>query len=470
MNVKIVVPFLGAETKTPIWAMEEACINFRHDFEQAARCTASFAALELKNYLSRTLYEAAISFSSQRPAETFFVELIVDEYAGRDEAFFLQPFKNGISIVGKSRTGLLYGAYEFLRLQGWRWFAPGREGEIVPELRDKPVIPGEKVDYKPSMSLGRGFYFEYVSMESEEFFLWMARNRLNLATYRPLTASLCKKLGMIFKVGGHIFEKILDPDRMMPSGRNLWEEHPDWYGLPADGVRKKEKALNTQFCVSQKDLAEFLGEELLQYLTGKWKDADCVDIWGFDTWGSTCNCSECGKLGNSADQTLHFISDIRTFINKARNEGRLDHDVQMVFCCYEGTSTILGPQGTFAGNLIDSGDYGGFYPINRCYAHDFSDDTCLHNIFYKGALKSWFIADKSTPLMIGEYYNVSKFEDLPLLFTGRIAADLPYYYSMGVRGMTYMHVPLVNWGMRTITQVLFAQLCWDINTDIKSSS
>lgn len=40
---------------------------------------------------------------------------------------------------------------------------------------------------------------------------------------------------MTFNVGGHIFETIVAPDRVMPSGKTLWEECPQWYGLPASG-------------------------------------------------------------------------------------------------------------------------------------------------------------------------------------------------------------------------------------------
>ena len=29
-----------------------------------------------------------------------------------------------------------------------------------------------------------------------------------------------------------------------------------------------------------------------------------------------------------------------------------------------------------------------------------------------------------------------------------------------------MHVPMVNWGMRTLTQLLYAQMIWDVNTDV----
>lgn len=70
------------------------------------------------------------------------------------------------------------------------------------------------------------------------------------------------------------------------------------------------------------------------------------------------------------------------------------------------------------------------------------------------------------PVMVLEYYNVSKFEDLPLLFTHSMAHDFQVYRRTGAAGFVYMHVPLVNWGMRALTQVLFAELAWDPDADI----
>lgn len=466
MEIVIVLPFEDAETQTPVWAVEEAAVDFRRDPDRGARCTLAFAATELKHFLTRTIPGITVSFDSGRPSRTVFIELQVRRPHSKAEAFTLAPCDNGIVITGEGRTGALYGAYEFLRMQGWRWLAPGPAGEIAPPPAAALVMPQAKKEYAPSMSLGRGFDFEDASKESRELYLWMARNRLNLSGYRPATGAFCQKLGMSPKIGGHIFEAILHPDRAMPSGKTLWEEHPEWFGLPKDQVRRKETAQQTQFCVSRPDLLEFLGRELLAYLMGPWKEADRVDLWGFDTWGSTCTCQECRALGNSADQTLHFIAAMRRCLNRAREAGTLDHDVRLVTCAYEGTNTITGPANPPPRCLIEAGDYITFYPINRCYVHDFADGTCSWNAPYAAALATWFSRKPGLDLMIGEYYNVSKFEDLPLLFTRRIMNDLPAYHAAGARGMTYMHLPMVNWGMRTLTQVLYAQLAWDIHTDV----
>ncbi len=466
MKIIIVNPYEGAQKLTRVWAHEEGEIDFRADPIKAARCTLSFAATELQRYLTRPPLHAEISFAEDYHGPDFAIYLQVSQIGSKAESFTLEPVHQGIRLCGEGRTGTLYGAYEFLRLQGWRWFAPGPEGEITPAPTQHLILPQTKVSFRPSFSLGRGFIFEGVSKESAELCLWMARNRMNVSGYRPSTGALCEKLGMSPASGGHIFEPILHPDRMLPSGKTLWEEHPDWFGLPANGNIIKETAQQTQFCVSRPDLMDFLGTELVDFLNGPWKQADRVDVWGFDTWGATCHCPDCLKLGNSSDQTLHFVSQLRLRIDQAKKNGILGHDVRLVLCAYEGTATINGPSKPIPNNLLEAGDYITFYPINRCYAHDFTAASCSWNLSYHNSLKSWFAVQPALPVMIGEYYNVSKFEDLPVLFSARIAADLPAYHHIGGRGMTYMHLPLVNWAMRTQTQLLYAQLAWDIETNV----
>jgi hypothetical protein len=467
MQISIVLPYADAERLAGIWAQEEAEIDFRREPVRAARCTLAFAATELRHFLGRTLASVDLVLASSPTPGSTVIELEVEDAASKDERFRLEPTADGVRLTGHGRTGVLYAAYELLRLQGWRWYGPGKLGEVAPAaLRERLALPLARLAAAPALSFGRGFDIEGVSKESAELWLWMARNRLNLCTYRAATGPLGHKLGMCMKIGGHIFEEILDPNRPMPSGRTLWDEHPEWYGLPRDGVRRRERALSTQFCVSRPDLIEFLGAAVLQRVMGDWREADRIDIWGFDTWGNTCACPECERLGNSSDQTLFFLAGVRAVLDRARAAGRMDHDVRLIVCAYEGTATLSGPRRPIPANLIAAGDGVTYYPINRCYAHDIADPACAENARYAAALQSWLAPKPALPITLGEYYNVSKFEDLPLLFTRRLRADLPAYHALGARGLTYMHVPLVNWGMRSLTQSLYAQLAWDTGTDV----
>lgn len=466
MHIQIILPFAHCEKKAAVWANEERFINFRNEPERAARCTMSFAATELKYYLSQTIQDCEITIAFEKGQADFTIILQADNLLVDGEEFDMSlQNQNALLIHAQGRVGVLYGAYEFLKLQGWRWYEPGTMGECAPAMTDALVLPTESIGFHPLTTMGRGFVFEDISKESEEVSYWMARNKLNLGGYRPMSGPIMRKLGIRGDRGGHIFEAMLDPDREMPSGKTLWEEHPEWYGTPENGEKSKARALKTQFCVSQPDLCDFLAEEVLTYATGEWSDADTLVLATFDTWGSSCNCEKCRKLGNGTDKYFHFVSVVRDHINKARANGTLDHDVQLSLDIYEGTATFLPPEKPIPQNLLDAGDIARMAVILRCYQHDFDDPACDWNSHYNNALNAWLEKDNMLPIRVLEYYNVSKFEDLPLLFNERIKHDIPYYQSIGVKSFTYMHPPMVNWAMRSLTQILYAELTADPNAN-----
>ncbi|MCR5262299.1 MAG: hypothetical protein K6D94_00380, partial [Clostridiales bacterium] len=43
--------------------------------------------------------------------------------------------------------------------------------------------------------------------------------------------------------------------------------------------------------------------------------------------------------------------------------------------------------------------------------------------------------------------------------------DFRFYVSEGVTGMVYMHLPMLHWDVKNLTQILYAELCWDVNAD-----
>ena len=466
MKLNIVLPYAGAAELARIWAFQEQQIDFAREPERADRCTLAFAAVELMDHLQKSLKDGQVQITSAPAADRFsiFLRICTPGVAG---SYMLRPCENGLVIESGDRTGVLYGVYELLKLQGWRWYEPNDMGEIAPEPQERLVLPSEPAEYRTMAELGRGFTIEGRMKESSGLLLWMARNRLNMGGQRQNTMPLMCKLGIAKRNGGHIFETLLDPDRPEPSGKTLWDAHPEWYGTPASGEKRKKTALQMQFCVSDPALMAFLSEELLARIMGEWHGADEIDVWGLDTWGSVCSCPSCRALGNGTDQNLYMASQFRTFLNRARAEGRLDRAVKLVLCSYEGTSTLFPPEKPVPQNLIDAGDYILYAPIVRCYAHTLADESCSYNRFYQHALSGWARVKPCIGLVALEYYNVGKFEDLPLLFTKTMQRDFQNYVRCGVRGFSYMHIPLVNWGMRALTQLLFAELSWDPNADVE---
>lgn len=467
MKLTIVIPYVGAARMAAIWARSEREIDFAVDHTAAARCTVSFAATELRTHLGAILSDTEIAVSDTIPEEGTVIRLLCEREDILGEEYSLLPEPFGVSILGRGRAGVLYGAYELLKLQGYRWYAPGAAGAFTPPPRAALTLPAERMAFSTPSVMGRGISLDGQLNESEEIALFMARNRMNVYFNRPNTCHLMKKLGFILRDGGHIFEEILAPDRPTADGRDLYEAHPEWYGTPERGEKSRARALSTQFCVSCPDLLSFLGEELVRHAMSEWRMAEEINVWGFDRWGSVCTCPRCRALGNATDQLLYMTASFRRTLNAARREGRLDRDIRMVLCAYEGSATLEPPTRPVPRELIEGGDHILFAPIVRCYDHEFSDPACSYNRLYSKALRGWAALPESIPVSILEYYNVSKFEDLPLLFTKTMQRDFAYYLGAGgAQGMVFMHIPMVNWGVRALTYYLFAELAWDPVVDV----
>ncbi len=460
MRVNIIVPYKDAELNCEVWANSETAIDFANDLFESARCTVCFAASEIKTWLQKAnikcVYNAVGNFDS-------IIKLEIEDYASKSEEYTLVPCADGVKIKGVGKAGVLYGCYEFLKLQGYAWYSPGMTGTVTPKAIDALKFPEKEITFKPDYDCGRGFDFENYSIESAETWMWMARNRLNVGAYSPKFYALQKKLCITIKTGGHIFEKMLDPNRMLSNGKTIFDAHKDWYGVRDDGGElTPENCLRTQFCVCNKELIEFLSNELISMFKNEWKFVERADIWGFDTWGSVCCCENCKKLGNPTDITLAFIAELRTALNKTDIKDR----VRLISCAYEGTCTMAPPSRPIPQVLLDGGDCVVFYPINRCYEHDFADPDCPTNKRYNDYLLGWSNVRQNMPFIMGEYYNVSRFEDLPFMFINRIKNDFPHFYKNGVRGITYMHFPLMNMGLRSLTHLLYAELSWDTQADV----
>ncbi|MBS1631464.1 MAG: DUF4838 domain-containing protein, partial [Bacteroidetes bacterium] len=324
-----------------------------------------------------------------------------------------------------------------------------------------------KFEYKPSTRTGRGF--ESNLQRSRDFWIWMARNKLNIA-YSTNTAlmPLLYKLGMTFVDGGHVYESVLNPNTIMPSGKILWDEHREWFGLPKNGVRDLKNWKSVQFCASQPDMITFLGDKILEQLQTRLTETDIMNIWGIDHIGSTqCFCENCQKIGNASDQEIKMLSGLRSHLNKAVLAGKLRPGVQLMTIAYDGNGTLEGPLHDIPENLTEAGDKVIVYPINRCYDHNFFDKSCAKNSLYNKQLENWFNKSDKIRVIFGEYYNVSKYEDLPLIFIDRLKEDIPYYVNtIHSDGVTYMHAPINNWGPRTITQFLYANLLSNPNLNV----
>ena len=136
MELEILLPFPSAETMTESWAFSEAQIDFRHDPEAGARCTISYAAVELRTHLLQMEPDAQICFVSQRHNGKAAIELHADSLTASGDAYALLPQKDGLLIRGAGRVGVLNA--------GLAMAGTGYSGRICARAGMRPSLAEER--------------------------------------------------------------------------------------------------------------------------------------------------------------------------------------------------------------------------------------------------------------------------------------------------------------------------------------
>jgi len=450
-------------------------------------CTECFAATELRHFLSactgKPESEIPLSAPGQMPASGDVVLIgsvgsnpLIESLApaaGKDfappvaEAFYILALHDSgrtmTVIKGSDRVAALYGVYAYLERLGFRFYGLG-ERDTVPGSWATPVALPQKLDLRERPDyLTRGFWVTD-DRGDRAFFLWMARNRLNLWGAQPREdPAFLKKLGMKFLAGGH------DTQARCLNPKTYFQSHPEWYGLRG-GKRSGKIAggLGDNFCTSNAEAARELAKNLVQEcIDGEWRHADLLNVWMLDN-GKWCECDACKAQGSCTDRLLSVVHTVSQAITAARKEGRLKRNVQIVTLAYH--ETLPAPAKPLPADFDYANCLVTYFPIERCYVHTLADPACTEiNDALRRDLQGWTTgADRryTGALLIGEYYNVSSFKTLPLLFTRMMAADIPWYYQTGARHFHYMHVPTQLWGTWRLNQYLMGRLLWNVRADV----
>jgi hypothetical protein len=504
-------------------AGSEEQVNWQDDDKSDDNaCTESFAAVELKSFLPRCskykVQDIKLVKSDNLPSSghvfllgTRNSNLLIDSVGAPEggranlngpESFCIRSFEQNrrtVTIVaGADRVGVLYGVYTYLEKLGIGFYGLGEQGTVYPER--KVNLPTDFNLVEKPHYLTRGFMTLGDWNDNDEFFLWMARNRLNFWTADQSQYRFLKKLGIKLTAGAHdIQELFLNPHSEYPYNSQKYkgdenkpkdpysagteylgdinkdgkltyaETHPEWYIL-LGGQRDahKHKRLRGNYCTSNADATSELAENLIQCLIdGKWSHADMVNFWMLDG-GAWCQCQACKQLGNPSDRLCQLIHEVNNRIQKARIQGRLKRNVPLVTLAYNTTlspPTRPLPEGFDYDNISVT-----FFPIMRCYAHSFADPACTEcNQLLLKDFRGWSGGRESYykgSIFIGEYYNVSNIKTLPVLFPRIMATDIPWFYRNGARHFHYMHTPTRLWGTWTLNQYLMGRLLWNIDIDV----
>jgi hypothetical protein len=381
-------------------------------------------------------------------------------------------------IEGNGRIGTLYGVYACLERLGMRFFGLGEQGTVYPP--GKVAIPNEAFGLTENPAFAtRGFY-AWENRGNEELFLWMARNRMNFWTSAQKGIPLLKKLGMRLAIGAHdVLSNFLNPSAEYPydtdGGKGkltYFQAHPEWFGM-RNGKRIgdvggwSKEGLN--ICTSNDEAVAELSKNFVNGLIdGVWRYADVVNFWMLDGSGKWCDCENCKALGSYSDRIMRLVYQVNKEVQKARRAGRLKRNVHLSTLAYSDTLTPP------TRPLPEDFDYENcsvtFYPIQRCYVHAMNDPNCTEiNRYYANAYLGWAPHKDGFyqgTLFVGEYYNVSNYKSMPVLYTRNMTLDIPWYYKTGARNLQYMHTLAKGWGTWTLNQYMLARMLWNPALDV----
>ena len=513
-------------------------------------CTEAFAACELQHYL-RKITGAPEDFGIVNAGAPVSDDVVlrVGRAAGLaaeelqalgPEGYVIRSARRDgrrvILVAGGGRVGTLYGVYDFLHRLGVRWYAPGEVNEEAPS-KTLDDLPDMDIRETPGF-FTRGFH-AWEDRGDEEFLLWMARNRLNYWCVQQSDKPLLHKLGIMLLGGGHVLTdyylgprlaypynhprftgddgKPDDPYAISPEYKGdtnkdgkltSFEAHPEWYGLRA-GKRSDRISGGggDNFCTSNEDaVTEWMKNAIDDLAEGRYKDAGIMNAWTLDG-GKWCECENCKALGTRTDRNILLVHRYAQEIKKAQAAGRINRPVRLLFLAY---ADVLEPP---TKPLPEGFDYdtciATYFPIVRCYVHNFDDSKCDANARYNKHLHGWAAGGRQRKsrsgdrshkaaevaagsrsyeaaevaagsrsheagdskhhyqgqICIGEYYNVSGYKCLPICFMRTMANDIPYYYSLGARHFHYMHCTTQDWGNKALTNWQMARQLWDQDAD-----
>ncbi len=433
-GVEIVVS-KGRFDTVELAACSEKSVKWFVPDTDADAVTQCYGALELKTMLKElfrhsTQKTPSISFiepseETRVPELRIILQRQKNVKVKNDEGYSIRAGKEGkirtITITAGTRKGILNGVYRYLEELGMRWTSPEQPQAVWPE---RVILwkKGMHIHESPCFEL-RGYYGENTCNTPEKPLAWMARNRMNFGGPGLERPEFAKKLGLLLVGGGHVFEKIFDPDRKIKGEKKLYDTRPEWFAF-RNGKRERARG---HVCISNPDAMNFLLDNAVSIIVSEAKNIDAYRFWPPDVWHSWCECKDCTRNGNDADRYLCLVHELRKRLDAEYEKGKIDHRIILFFIIYEGSGIYPPPTRPFPRGFDMEMNQMEVWPINRCYVHRQADPQCREfNKHYWDDMKCWLKVFKGKKIM-GEYYNVSQYRDTATVFSRVMFDDVRDY-------------------------------------------
>lgn len=491
--------------------------------DECRAVTECFAAIDAKNVLSQKknldvtvcdiseytedsgtlifLGAGSAKFAAEKYSIPYFKTIGEDSYrifSTKKEGFTL------VLIYGNNRRATAYGMIEYLNYHGIRFVSPDEYSTSYEKELDKSSNEEFDVTEAPSFK-SREAYSEFMADTSKDFFLWAFHNKINRLFIKKITnPEFLHKLCFTTTGGGHeIWYKFMDVRHEYPYKHKLFggegkpkdpyavsplyrgdenddgilsygEAHPEWFAeIGGTRTLKRDYDMYERFayptgdfiCTENEDgTSEFTRLVVDSLANGENKDVTNFKLFGLDN-GNWCECERCRRHKSLSYRLLMLAYKLDKAIKKATQEGRIKRDITIEIPAYH--ETLPPPDKALPDDFDYSKIYVTYYVIERCYLHNINDEVCEEtNKSLCDGLLAWTNGYYKGEIMVGEYYNVSSFAAMPFLFAGRMKNDFPFYYSIGVRHLTYMHMLARKHGLQALNNYIYTRLTWNKDASV----
>ncbi len=314
-----------------------------------------------------------------------------------------KEYSDVLKVWARDERGSLNAVYEFLRLQGVRWYLPGELGEVVPKKSNLELPQIDKV-VRPDFALR--YPYQYMRMfghpeATRDEVLWQLRLGWNLA------ADVIGDFGMGLSHGMNpIYER-----------EEVRKAHPEYYTL-FNGKRDELKVNESRPCLS----SEGLFQQNVKYVRAMYDllDAPMVSLMPQDGYVNLCQCELCQGKGTLERGWDGQISDyVWDYVNRVAREVYKTHPHRKV-SCYAYGAYLLPPKKieSLSPNIV----------VGICQNRNFFHDPAERRKFLE-LRQAWLakMPEGHKQLVINDYYLHARpftLPNMPYFLPRAIAEDL----------------------------------------------
>lgn len=455
-------PYLSAEEAVG----DAANIDWDNDPDGANAAAQAFAAREIEEHLALLGIDVEFRAPAEATGRSELLLVLRDDaasqallsgatvdYGGMEEqGFEIGWIDDSIYVTATTSTGILYGVYRLLEHIGFAWYQPG---EISMPSGDVDAIRWQRIRQQPRVAR-RGFWIFGDQPLPEDYTVWLARNRFNIAAnVEPYLGSM---LGIREWGGGH---DLLQQEFSKPG---LFEQHPEYFSV-VNGVRRPVTPTGTYFnpAFGEPAAAEYFAGQLIERLAGgDLANVDVLNVWPADSRGGRFDESAlAASIGNPTDNLLHFYGTVAARLRQGQDDGVLDRRVTLGGISYY--ETWQPPTNAAVVAALEDADYLHVFYLNERSWSGPIDSALGDRDANRELLANLDAWESSANLPFGfvEYYNYSVYAAIALSDIEFIASNYRALVSGGGDLFGYMHPLLNNPGPRRLTNELLAKLGWD---------